>query len=217
MATSRGAWPHYYTLGLDYRSDPQGREAYGIYALKQELIYNNFAKGVVSVLPYWGKSAVAQTKNAQKFFGIQMDGVLGPETARYLFRKRLAEQKNGDLLSQIKSLESDNDPVAQGYEDLDDEGLFQENLPSNPDLTQVQCWTPSFIVPHAASQLASRIKSCGSKKAGVAGWNIGNEYATEWRKAGYPASGKIVEVDGEQIDMFARATTYYADVTKQAL
>ena len=214
---SRGAWPYWYELGLDFRSDPQGRDAYGIYAFKNELVFNGFSKQINIESPYWGTGVVARTKDAQKHFGLPVDGVLGPQTALALFRLRLSEQPNADILSQIKSLESDNDPVAQGYEDLDDEGLFQENGPSNPDLTQIQRWTPSFIVPHAASQLESRIKSCGSVKAGIAGWNIGNEYATEWRIAGYPASGKVIVVDGNSIDMFTRATQYVADVEKQEL
>lgn len=217
MATSRGAWPYNYAEGLDFRGDPQGRGAYGIYAFKNELIYNGFSRGVNPGSAFWGSKAVGRTKDAQRHFGLVADGVLGPKTALALFRKRLAEQANGHVLSQIKSLESGNDPIAQGYADLDDEGLFQENGPSNPDLTKQQCWTPSFIIPHAASQLASRIKSCGSVRAGVAGWNVGNTYATDWRKAGYPPSGKWVNIGGQEIDVFARAYNYYNLVSRQAL
>lgn len=217
MATSRGAWPYNYHLGLDFRTDPQGRGAYGIYAFKNELIYNGFSRGVNPNTAYWGDKVVNRTKDAQKHFGLLADGILGPQTAKALFRKRISEQVNADALSRIKSLESGNDPVAQGYADLDDEGLFQENGPSNPDLTQIQCWTPSFIIPHAASQLESRIKTCGSVKAGIAAWNIGNEYAIEWRQAGYPAAGKWVTIDGQLIDFFARATNYYNLVSEQTL
>lgn len=221
--TSRGAWPYTYKLGLDFRSEPNGRGAYGIYAFKNELIYNGFSRGIDPTLPLWGSSVVKRTKAFQAAMGLTVDGDLGPITARALFRHRVTAAEvtynlPPHLLAQVKSLESDNDPVAQGWLDLDDEGLFQENLPSNPDITQVQCWTPSFIVPHAASQLASRIKNCGSAKAGTAAWNIGNQLAINWREAGYPVSGLIyTDANGNKIDYAARATNYVKDVEEQAL
>ena len=218
MATSRGAWPHYYAQGLDYTSDPNGREAHGIYAFKNELIHNGFSKGIDPTLAKWGSSVTKRTKDAQRHFGLVEDGVLGPSTARALFRKRMSEAESAaglpaHSLARICSLESDNDPVAQGWVDTNDEGIAQENLPSNPDLTQAQCWTPEFIVPHAASQLAARITHCGSIMAGIAAWNVGNFYATKWREAGYPSSGLVV--NGQ--DMYTRATGYYAHVESQAL
>ena len=211
---SRGAWPYFYQLGLDFRSDPQGRDAYGIYAFKNELIYNGFSKGIAPDLPYWGSGAVKQTKDAQSFFGLTVDGVLGPITARCLFRKRLTASELSlslpvHLLAKIKTLESGNDPVAQGWVDPNDEGLFQENLPSNPSLTQINCWTPSYIVPYAASQLFNHIHNCAdSVKAGTASWNVGNFYANEWRKAGFPASGGPV-VNGKDI---YTTCTHYVDL-----
>lgn len=208
MATSRGAWPFYYAARLDRRSDPNGRDAHGIYAFKAELVLNGFGADTINqTLAYWGSDTVKAVKHAQNQFGLNADGVLGPQTARCLWRKRVAaaEAANGlpaHLLARIKTLESGDDPVAQGESDPEDEGLFQENLPSNPALTQVQCWTPSFIVPHAASQLNARIKACaGSVKAGTAAWNIGDFYANQWREAGFPATG------GDN-DVYARATNY---------
>ena len=217
---SRGAWPYYYQLGLDFRSDPQGRDAYGIYAFKNELIYNGFSKGINPTLPYWGSGVVTQTKKAQKFFGLTVDGVLGPMTARCLFRKRCTTSELAltlpiHLLAKIKTLESGDDPVAQGVVDPDDEGLFQENLPSNPSLTQIECWTPSFIIPHAASQLFNHIKDCGnSSKAGTAAWNVGNFYANEWRLAGFPTSGGPI-VDGQ--DIYSRCDQYVNLVNAEPL
>lgn len=213
--SSRGSWPYYYTSGLDRRNDPQGRDAHGIYAFKAELVLNGFGVDKINqTLAYWGAEAVRATKHAQVSFGINPDGVLGPQTARCLWRKRVSEAEVANslpahLLARIKTLESGDDPVAQGFSDPEDEGLFQENLPSNPDLTQVQCWTPSFIVPHAASQLKARIKACaGSVKAGAAAWNVGDFYANQWREAGFPASG------GDN-DVYERATHYVALVNAE--
>lgn len=217
---SRGAWPYFYQLGLDFRSDPQGRDAYGIYALKNELIYNGFSKGINPSTAYWGDKVVGRTRDAQKFFGLYQDGVLGPVTARCLWRKRITASELTltipvHLLAKIKTLESGDDPVAQGEVDPNDEGLFQENLPSNPSLTPVQCWTPSFIIPHAASQLANHIKDCGnSAKAGTAAWNVGNFYANKWRLDDFPASGGPI-VDGQ--DMYERCTQYVNLVNSEPL
>jgi hypothetical protein len=221
-AASRGAWPFYYEAGLDRRDDPGGRDAYGIFAFKAELVYNGFSKGINPLLALWGDSAVARTRDAQKAFGVQVDGVLGPETARCLFRHRAsaaeaASRIPAHWLARIKSLESGNDPVAQGEEDPDDEGLLQENGPSNPTITQIQCWTPSFILPYGGQQLVGRIAATGSVKAGVAAWNVGNYAAAEWAQAGFPASGVYVTIGGAKVDVAPRATTYYNDVQAQAL
>lgn len=213
---SRGAWPYFMTLGLDYRGDPEGRGAYGIYAFKRELIYNNFTLGINPSLPYWGKSVVERTKDAQNAFGLNADGVLGPVTARYLFRKRAGSVETSYhlpayLLARIKTLESGNDPIAQGFVDPDDEGLLQENLPSNPSLTKIECWTPSYIIPYGAQQLSGRIQNCaGSVKAGTAAWNVGNFYANQWRLNGFPP-------DGGDNNVYARATNYVMLVNNQPL
>lgn len=218
--TSRGAWPFYYQAGLDRRADPTGRDAHGIYAFKDELIFNGFGYGTVKpTVAEWGAQAVAATKEAQASFGLTADGVLGPQTARCLFRKRMLSAEStymipNSVLQQIASLESGNDPVAQGMADPQDEGLFQENLPSHPSLSQQQCWTPSYIIPVAARQLQAYFDGLdGSVKAAVAAWNIGEFYASEWKQSNFPASGKVV--NGQ--DIFARATQYYALVTSQAL
>lgn len=216
---SRGAWPFFYTLGMDRTKDPQGRDAHGIYAFKKELVYNGFGDGMINLTSaYWGSAAVKATKQAQAHFGLVVDGVLGPATARCLFRARIKSAEGNipeDLLQRIASLESGYDPVAQGYADPHDEGLFQENLPSHPELTQTQCWTPSYIIPLAAQQLLSRINAChGSAKAGAVAWNVGDYYANKWQDAGYPTLGGPV-VEGQ--DMWSRATQYWTLLGRQEL
>jgi hypothetical protein len=216
--SGRGAWPFYYEHGLDRRGDPQGRDAHGIYALKAELVYGGWGFGIDPTLPFWGGAATKATKSAQAALGIGSHGVLGPVTSRCLFRHRyaVAEAAAGlppHALARIGWVETDDDPVAQGYDTPLDEGIIQENLPSNPGLTQVQCWTPSIIIPHGATQLRHRITNCdGSLAAGTVSWNVGVASANEWRLAGFPARGGPV-IDPETGEtLYAHCTSYWAKI-----
>lgn len=211
----RGAWPFYYKLGLDFRASPQGRDAHGIYALKRELIYNgNTGDGkMVADSAMWGSYADLACRTFQKQHGLIVDGELGPTTARHLLSKRFTalETQYGipsKLLSKIKTLESSNDPVAQGYVDIDDEGLMQINLHFHPDITFEYAWDPAQCGPLGGSQLQSAITYCDHDlDGGVAAWNIGRYYARQWVQAGKPASGgPMIGSD----DAYARATKYVA-------
>lgn len=216
--TGRGAWPFYYVKGLDRRSDPQGRDAHGIYALKTELIYGGFGEGIDAAVAYWGRDATRAVKQAQAAFAITEDGVLGPNTARCLYRHRyaVAEASVGlpaHALARIGWTETNDDPVAQGELTPRDEGIIQENLDSNPGLTQMQCWNPAFIIPHGAGQLRARITNCGgSVMAGVVSWNVGVASANRWRLAGFPASGgSIINAEtGETL--YAHCTAYWKKI-----
>jgi len=123
-----GAWSFgFYHLNMVV---PNTRVAHGITAFKNELIYNgNTGNGkIIPELPSWGKYVDMALRNFQKSHGLKVDGVLGPTTADALFLKRAkqVEDLNGipsDYLARIKTHESNNDPVAQGYEDSADEGL----------------------------------------------------------------------------------------------
>lgn len=218
----RGAWPFYYKLGLDLRSAPQSRDAHGIYALKRELIFNgNTGNGkMIADMPTWGKYADIACKAFQKSHGLLVDGVLGPKTARAMFHKRFLafEDQFGipnNLLTKIKTLESSNDPVAQGYVDLDDEGLMQINLHFHPEITTEFAWDPAECGPWGGSQLASSITYCDHDlDGGVAAWNIGRFYARQWVRAGKPASGgPLIGSD----DAYARATKYVQLVKASAV
>lgn len=211
----RGAWPFYYKLGLDFRSNPAGRDAHGIYALKRELIYNgNTGNGLMRAdLAFWGDSADLALRTFQKQHDLVVDGVLGSGTARVLFHKRflaICAQYGipNELVAKIKTLESSNDPVAQGWVDIDDEGCMQINLHFNPSITQDEAWDPPFAGDYGGKQLASAIIYCDHDlDGGVAAWNIGRYYAKQWVEAGKPVSGgPIIGQD----DAWARATKYVA-------
>lgn len=206
-----GAWSYgFYHLGMEV---PDGRVEAGIFAFKQELIYNGFADGIILELPSWGGHAVTQTKKFQASTGqIKADGVLGPTTARYLFAKRVhaftvAHGIPGSLVGRQGTLESANDPVAQGYTDVEDEGWGQVHLPFHTEITQAQAWDPSFAIPWLGSQLVGARNYCDDDwDGGVAAYNVGWFYARLWVRAGKPARGLVAE----SIDWYARATAYVA-------
>lgn len=204
-----GAWSFTYKKGLD--GSNSDRVAAGIHAMKQELIYNGFANGIKIDLPVFGNMSDARTRDFQKQQEITVDGEIGPQTAMRLFRKRTedAEAKYGifnELLSRMKTLESTNDPVAEGTFDPNDEGLLQVNMPSHPTLMIEDLWDPGFILPWAAEQLALAHSSIQDWDGAVAAWNVGGYYARLWVKAGKPDSGHVVG----KIDWFARAHKYVA-------
>ena len=217
--SGRGAWPFYYKLGLDFRNNPQGRDAHGIYALKKELIYNGYSKGIVADLAYWGASVDARTREFQKDHGLVVDGELGPKTALALFHKRALHEETirgipNNLLCKQKTEESSNDPVAQGWIDVDDEGLMQINVHFHPDISQEQAWDPSFALPFGGSYMLDAYNFCDHDWDGaVAAYNIGRVYAKQWVEAGKPASGgPTIGSD----DSFTRATKYVALVKGSA-
>ncbi len=209
-----GAWPFVYKFGLDFRNDPQGRSAHGIYALKKELVFNGYSIGIVVDLAYWGDKVDKQTKKFQTDHALTVDGQLGPQTALALFKKRaVALQKQygikNNWLCKQKTLESSNDPVCEGSADPDDEGIAQINLHFHPEITYEEAWSPAFALEYAAKFLVSAISYCGDEEGGVAAYNIGRYYAKEWVDAGKPASGG--PFIGSQ-DVYARATHYVAVV-----
>jgi len=210
--SGRGAWPFFYKLGLDFRNNPQGRDAHGIYALKKELIHNGYSQGIVATLAYWGASVDARCREFQRDHGLVVDGQLGPKTALALFHKRALEQETqfgipNNLLCHLKSEESSNDPVAQGFVDTDDEGLVQINVHFHPEISQEQAWDPSFCLPWGAKYLKDAYVFVGNDWDGaVAAYNVGREAARLWVNAGKPAQGGPSWFP----DAYSRATHYVA-------
>lgn len=216
----RGAWTFIYQFGLDRRNDPQGRDAHGIYSFKRELIFNGYATGIKADLAYWGKQVDEQTKKFQATKGLIPDGQLGPRTAAKLLRKRAValDKRFGipnNYLCKLKSHESANDPIAEGYFDPDDEGLVQINLDYHPSVSITQAWDPAFCLEWAAKYLADAYKYIHASSGeydwdgAVVSYNIGRYQAAQWIKAGKPASGGPL-IGGT--DGWVRATKYLSMV-----
>lgn len=210
------AWSQIYTYGLTAPRDSV--VGYAIVGLKNELIYNGFSNGITND-PLFGNYARDNTVAFQKSVGITADGQLGPVTARYLFRKRAhsIETKYSipqDLLNKQKSLESWNDPAAIGVVDPHDMGLMQIHLPYFPNTSVAEAIDPGYSIPWAGQKLSKDYVNVGRDWDGaLAAYNIGLFYATQWVKAGKPASGgPIVGSNGN--DLYATATQYVSLVRK---
>lgn len=206
-ATGAGAWSFYYRRGMSV--DTARRQA-GLLAMKEELVYVGEGQGIATTLPVFGDAMYQRVLEFQRAHSLEADGVIGPSTARVLFRERanaieMAQQMPGHLLARLKSLESVNDPVAQGVIDAGDEGMLQIHLSFYPTLTREQAWAPSFILPWAGLRLRGFYSTLHDWDAVIAAWNIGLPYAKQWLAAGKPQSGGPL-LGG--VDSFNRATLY---------
>jgi soluble lytic murein transglycosylase-like protein len=212
-----GAWRWFYRLG--FTADGDVRKANGIYAIKQELIYNGYGHDVVLTLDRFGKFAAGETERFQKDHGLTADGVVGPNTSRVLFRKRIASTETmlaipNDLLAKLLHLEANFDPVAEGTADPDDEGMAQINLRAHPDVHERQAHDPSFAIPWSGRYLKGLFTATGGRDwdGALAAYNVGTSLAKQWLAAGKPASGGP-DVGGQ--DGYARAHKYVELVKAQ--
>lgn len=204
------AWTHIYKHGLSALADsPTG---YGIIAIKNELTHLGLQGKIVRTTPSYGDAVREQVKIFQKKEGLSVDGEVGPETARALFRTRANQLEKYysipvNLLNQQKTLESNNDPAAIGQVDPDDKGLMQIHLPFFPNVTEKQAFTPAFSMDWAAKKLVSDHKSAQDWDGALAAYNIGLYYAIQWVKAGKPKSGGPI-VGSNGVDLYTTASNY---------
>lgn len=193
-----GAWGEYYEY--KDRAEPGTPRAYAIVALKKELAYRGYGKGLNFTTPFFGAAARDRTKEFQLAhkIGLRADGkptgVIASGTARKLFKKRIWEASHRTgvpalwLCRQI-NLESGFDPAAVGNVDSRDRGLAQINSYWHPDVSDAEAFDPVFSINWSADYLAGNIKALGDVQAAVAAHNVGRFYARKWLEAGKPASG----------------------------
>lgn len=211
-----GAWSYgYYYEGMDV---PNDRVAAGVQAFKHALVDNGHGHGINFDARGFGASMRRCTVNFQKQVGIPHDGVIGPTTARYLMRFYTFALESADtveipdhLLQKQGGEESGHDPVAQGFDDPEDEGWAQLHMPYYPGVTLAEAWQPPFAAEKMSSELKTfYVNEAADWDGAVAAWNVGSGTAKEWVDAGKPAS---MVVDG--VDWGARATHYVALVKAQ--
>jgi soluble lytic murein transglycosylase-like protein len=211
-----------YRRGDDGRSDPQGRLACGILAWKAEMIDNGFDAKIAPSLPFFGDAFDTQTRAFQRRAGLDSDGVIGPKTGSALAHKRkvdVGKQKGipDDWLCRLITLESGNDPVAQGLLDPNDEGYAQIHLPFHPGVTLQEAWSPVFAVSWAGDYLVSSHKTIGDWEGAVVSYNQGVAGAQKWVAAGKPKYGApYVDSNGADRDHFSDCTRYLHVVLQAA-
>jgi soluble lytic murein transglycosylase-like protein len=207
------AWEHYYRY--KDRAEEGTPRAYGIKAIKRELVYRGFGEGLNVDTPFFGGAAQTATKRFQKSLGLAETGVVNPETARRLFKKRIWAASHNEgvpalYLCKQLNLESGFDPAAVGYVDARDRGLAQINSYWHPTVTDDKAFDPSFSIPWAANYFSENFKALNDVDAALAAHNVGRFYAREWLKQGKPPSG-LYTLEGKD---YAAIITRYVKLVK---
>lgn len=207
------AWTQWYRY--KDRAEPNTPKAYALVALKRELKYRGFGKGLDTESLFFGAAARNNTKLFQESVGLKADGVIGPTTARRLFKKRVWDSSHKEdvpplMLCKQLNLESGYDPAAVGYVDPRDRGLAQINSYWHPEITDDKAFDPAFSIPWAANYLSENIKALKDVDAGLAAHNVGRFYARQWLEAGKPAQG-LYTVEGKD---YAAIITKYLSLLK---
>ncbi len=210
-----GAWdlPAYVKPVAGVADDPLGM---AIIAIKMELIYNGFGAGVAETIPKIGRNADREIRKFQTQQAISVDGVVGPQTALRLFRRRCRDldtkyTMQPNLLSQLKTLESANDPGAVGVSDHDDHGLVQINTRIHTTITVPQAHSPSFALPYAAAALTQFYVVHRDWDAAAASWNCGTGGAADWLGMNKPKTGGPAWFP----NLYERATRYVSLLHQQ--
>lgn len=190
-----GAWTSAYRRG-DTATAGTPR-AYGILAIKAELVYRGFA-GMAVESTTFGRGTDRAVRKFQKIMGLAVDGIVGPNTARALFRKRVSEIEAAfgipdHLLCKLKSLESSNDPGATGWVDPQDRGLYQINEGFHPEVTDDLAFDPDYAGRWTGRALRAAFNTFKDWDVAIASHNVGTGGATEWQKAGKPAGTRAAE------------------------
>lgn len=187
-----------------------------MFAFKRELFFNGVAQEDLWVEEnLWDGVADKALRYFQQEQGLNVDGQLGPETARLLFHRRATdiEKRHGvaaGVLCRLKTCLSQNDPVAEASHELDCEGLMQINLRYNPLISKEQAWDPQFAMEHAASWLAIAYEYVGEDWEGaLAAYVIGRSPAADWVTCQKPPGGGITL--GSR-DTFERAFEFVGSV-----
>jgi len=222
-----------FDFGGDYRKGQSGlldtRLASAIRAFKRELIYNGSRRKLRPWLPVYGDAMTQAVMDLQRARELPVTGRIDSDTAMEILRKRIEteERQRGwphGILGKKLRLEAGGDPVAIGQDDPRDHGGAQINLasfkdkqgrPGYHDVRLRDARNPAFFVRWAADYIASQQRGIEKRlgkdahkydtlRAARAAYNVGQYYATEWLKEGFPSSGRLVN----DIDWFARATRY---------
>lgn len=189
-------WKTYYQLGFD--PPEKTPEAWAMLAIKTEIVYNGIPQGGMDTTdPTFGKGTDEKVREFQASqAGLDVDGIIGPWTAHRLFRKRVLEVEKKlalpqGMLCKLKSLESSDDPAALS-DDKHDRGPVQINDLSHPQVSDKDCYNPSFCFLWAGQYLRSAydgIRTVDGQKdwdLALASYNVGWGGARRWDRAGRP-------------------------------
>lgn len=147
------------------------------------------------------REAVKSVQKILGFTGASIDGVVGPATAKAMFRDLVTwySVANNVLPNHIwgmTSLESAFDPGAVGYKTPSDRGLTQINLNAHPGITVEQAFDARFALNYSADRLEKAREQFSGKGAAlqrvcsIAQHNSPLQ-AKQWYETGSPPSEQI--------------------------
>lgn len=210
-----GAWTQLYWKGQE--GAPGSPLGFAIVALKHELAHNGYGKGLVLDGLTFGVTMTERVREFQEAAQITVDGVIGPTTAKQLYRKRFSELETNyglpaGTVCRVCSLESAVDPGAVGVADPADHGIMQINAAEHPAISLAEAFNAAWSLNYFARQTAQTHGSLGDWECSVAAWNIGGGGAQWWCDQGKPATGGPSWFP----DLASRATTYIQLVEGEA-
>jgi hypothetical protein len=217
------AWTNYYEEGNVFEED--SREGMAVVGYKRELAYNGYGAGLLYT-PSFGLTMTNQVKKFQQANGLTADGVIGPKTARALFKKRigrlhsefdvpdqlLAKKTQGesswDIAAYNENKRADGSLIStdHGLNMINDvaQRLGQEGYPTVED-----AYNPAFSLGWAVRKLAKDYEYSGNDWDGaLATYNVGLYYAKKWVAAGKPASGLFTTGGKDYAEMCTRYVGY---------
>lgn len=174
----------------------------GVKAIQARINAYGYSPGLI-VNGEYGSMTAAGVKWLQYKLGVGIDGVVGPTTARAMFKDLLiwfggvhhvpASQLHGFVM-----LESGYDPGAVGVTTPSDRGLNQINENAHPDITDDMAFDPVFSIDYTAKRLSdARIQFSGKtvelKNYCAIAQHNSPLAARQWYEAGSPPNEKIAK------------------------
>lgn len=242
VTTGRGAWKpvgkdngsRYYSFveGTPIDGDQPIRDAnyqavhLGVKAIQRRInSYGGYSPAVVEDGTF-GPETASAVKWLQKRLGVGADGVVGPTTARAMFKDLLlwyggiyhvpASQLHGFVM-----LESGYDVGALGMSSPADRGLNQINENAHPDVTDDEAFDPFFSINYTAKRFGeARARYSGKSvdlktKCAIAQHNV-PVAAEVWYRDGVPPLGPFT-YNGKQWDGYPNIEKYVDYVLGHAL
>lgn len=193
-----GAWvqPKQYRMASPTQGKEPGRINYAIQSLQRALVIHEFEPGATDGV--YGSRTRTAVRAFQLAVGLQADGIVGPKTARALFRPFVedAERKLSipdHLLHGQVALESAYDPGAEGRVDDRDRGLCQINSRWFPEMTDELCYgRPRVVINWSGSRLRSAYDGLGVPSWDPAIAHHNNPgWAQDWAETGKAPNDQI--------------------------
>lgn len=140
----------------------------------------------------YGPETAQAVKNAQSFFGILSDGVVGKETMMWFLWPHIHEIAQHynvpwNVIWGFLQNEGNWDPGAVGWLDSNDLGLLQINLKAHPDITPSEALCPSYCLHFLGKYISAALKEFnGNIIDSVISYNLGFGGTRQWINDGRP-------------------------------